>query len=238
MNRLCEQCGSDNAKLYCRWPAVLCVGCAEKRLAAGDAEVTSEAREAPLYSLADLHRRRTSLARRQGQSEPVENVQNSEQIENANVRHGEQIEPPENVQHAAQIGEQNVCNCRQIKTPAKPKPIVAMDVLARLDNVFRTAQSLKDDSPLDAFHVARGLLNALLRLSIAKAQGKIAANPDPDIIPLKLFSKGVMAKPVLTRFRKAMEGQSTAKVLECCLDLFRWLASDDAARIGSVAKAR
>ncbi|MEO9929810.1 hypothetical protein [Rhodopirellula bahusiensis] len=170
---------------------------------------------APLYSLADLHRRRTSLASRAEQSEPVENVQ-----------------------HAAQIGNQNVRHVGQTQPPAKPKPIVPMDVLARLDNVFRTAQSLKDDSPLDAFHVARGLLNALLRLSIAKAQGKIAANPDPDIIPLKLFSKGVMAKPVLTRFRKAMEGQSTAKVLECCLDLFRWLASDDAARIGSVAKAR
>lgn len=204
MNRLCEQCGSDNAKLYCRWPAVLCVGCAEKRLAAGDEEATSEAREAPLYSLADLHRRRNSLAKHQGQLESV-----------GNVDHGQQIKPP-----------------------AKPEPIVAMDVLARLDNVFRTARSLKDDSPLDAFYVARGLLDALLRLSIAKAQGKPAANPDPDIIPLKLFSKGVMAKPVMKRFQKAMDGRSMASVLECCHDLFFWLASDDAARIGSVAKAR
>ncbi|GAB5516568.1 MAG: hypothetical protein Rhob2KO_42930 [Rhodopirellula baltica] len=113
-----------------------------------------------------------------------------------------------------------------------------MDVLARLDNVYRAAHSLKDDSPLDAFYVARGLLDALLRLSIAKAQGKPAANPDPDIIPLKLFSKGVMAKPVMKRFQKAMDGKSMASVSECCLDLFQWLASDDAARIGSVAKAK
>ncbi|MEO9591630.1 hypothetical protein [Rhodopirellula bahusiensis] len=170
---------------------------------------------APLYSLADLHRRRTSFASRDERSEPVGDVQNSEQIEN-----------------------QNVPNCGQTQSTAKPKPIVPMDVLARLDNVFRAAQSLKDDSPLDAFYVARGLLDALLRLSIAKAQGKPAANPDPDIIPLKLFSKGVMAKPVMKRFQKAMDGRSMASVLECCHDLFFWLASDDAARIGSVAKAR
>jgi hypothetical protein len=215
MNRLCEQCGSDNARLYCRWPAVLCVGCAEKRSAAGEAEATNEAKEAPLYSLANLHRRRTSLAKHQGQSEPVRNVDNCQQNENANVDHGQQIEPP-----------------------AKPKPIVPMDVLARLDNVFRAARSLKDDSPLDALHIANGLLHALLRLAYAKAQSKPTTNPDPDLIPMKLFQKGIMAKPTMQRFRKTMEGQSVASILECCHDVFLWLASDDTARIGSVAKAR
>ncbi len=44
MNRLCEQCGSDNAKLYCRWPAVLCVTCANAKIEASD-EPTKSASE-------------------------------------------------------------------------------------------------------------------------------------------------------------------------------------------------
>lgn len=44
MNRLCEQCGSDNAKLYCRWPAVLCLTCAKMRMEASDEPTKSTAK--------------------------------------------------------------------------------------------------------------------------------------------------------------------------------------------------
>lgn len=254
MNRLCEQCGSDNAKLYCRWPAVLCAGCAEKRSTSGEAEATSEAKEAPLYSLADLHRRRTSLARRGEQLEPVGNVQNSAQNDNPNVRHAGQIkpsenvrncaqtgdqnvrncgqiEPSENVQHAEQIGDQNVRNCEQIEPPEKPKPIVAMETLAQMDEVFKVALRLNCQRSHDAVHIAKGLLCALLRLACAKAQNKPRANPEPAAVPLKLFAAGVIDKPTMQRFKKTIASGPAGDVLACCRELFAWLSGDAGAKI-------
>lgn len=151
---------------------------------------------APLYSLADLHRRRTSLARQRDQSPPAENVRNCEQTEST----------------------------------------VPLEALAQMDTVFTVALRLNQDRSPDAVHIARGLLHALLRLACCKAQNKPKANPEPAVVPLKLFSAGVMDKPALQRFRKTIEAGSAREVLACCRELFAWLSADPDAKIESEVK--
>ena len=148
-------------------------------------------RTAPLYSLADLHRRRNSLTRQRDRSTPAKNVRRGEQIEST----------------------------------------VSLEALAQMDAVFKVALRLDKDRSPDAVHIARGLLHALLRLACCKAQKKPKANPEPAVVPLKLFSAGVIDKPALQRFRKTIEAGSARDVLACCRELFAWLSGDAGAKI-------
>ncbi|MCR9209593.1 MAG: hypothetical protein NXI28_15280 [bacterium] len=150
-------------------------------------------RTAPLYSLADLHRRRTSMVRQRDRSIAAENAHNGEQTEST----------------------------------------VSLEALAQMDAVFKVALRLKQDRSPDAVHIARGLLHALLRLACCKAQKKPKANPEPAAVPLKLLSAGVIDKPTMRRFRKAIEAGSVGDVLACCRELFAWLSAEPDAKIES-----
>jgi hypothetical protein len=162
-------------------------------------------RTAPLYSLADLHRRRNSLARRRDQSSNGKSVRQ----------------------------ETVTKNCHSKASAEQIESTVPLEALAQMDAVFKVALRLNKDRSPDAVHIARGLLHALLRLACCKAQNKPKANPEPAVVPLKLFSAGVMDKPTLQRFRKTVDAGKTREVLTCCRELFAWISAAPDAKIES-----
>ena len=99
----------------------------------------------------------------------------------------------------------------QFAAATKPKTkITSTETLEQLDAIYNTAERLGELSPLDAIPIARALLSALLRLSYAKVQGKPNTNPEPNLVPVKLFNKGIVTKTVMRRMKAAIE-KSTAR---------------------------
>ena len=116
----------------------------------------------------------------------------------------------------------------QFAAATKPKTkITSTETLEELDAIYNTAERLGELSPLDAIPIARALLSALLRLSYAKVQGKPNTNPEPNLVPVKLFNKGIVTKTVMRRMKAAIEKSTSASnLLECCRVLLVWLAAD------------
>ena len=124
------------------------------------------------------------------------------------------------------------------KTNKKQPPMFAIETLEQLDAIYNSAERLAGLSPLDAIHVSRALLCALLRLSYAKVQGKPRTNPEPNMVPMKLFQKGVITKTVMRRIKKAVEKSSSASnLLECSRVLMVWIAADPDSLVGIDVKA-
>lgn len=141
-------------------------------------------------------------------------------------------------------------SCKEAKQPTAPLAVqvakstspkrvgVSMATLEYLDGIYNAAELLGGHSPLDSIPIARGLLSALLRLSYAKVQGKPRTNPEPNMIPMKLFQKGVVTKTVMRRMKTCIEeSSSTSNLLECSRVLLVWLAADPESLIGIDVKA-
>ncbi len=115
-----------------------------------------------------------------------------------------------------------------------PKRVgTSMETLEQLDAIYNAAERLGRQSPLDAIPIARALLAALLRLSYAKVQGKPRTNPEPNMVPMKLFQKGILTKTVMRRMKTALDKSSSAgNLLECSRVLMVWLAADPESMVG------
>jgi hypothetical protein len=127
----------------------------------------------------------------------------------------------------------------QVAKSNKPaKKVFTIDTLEQLDATYNAAERLGRLSPLDAIPISRGLLSALLRLSYAKVQGKPRTNPEPNMVPMKLFQKGVVTKTVMRRMKQCIEKSSSpANLLECSRVLLVWLAADPGSKVGIDVKA-
>jgi hypothetical protein len=125
-----------------------------------------------------------------------------------------------------------------MKARATPgKTTVSIETLEQMDSIYNIAERLGQQTPLDAIPIARGLLASLLRLSYARVQGKPRTNPEPNMVPMKLFQKGILTKTVMRRMKHSIEKSCSASdLLECCRALMVYLASDPDSLVGVNAR--
>lgn len=120
------------------------------------------------------------------------------------------------------------------KSKSNPgKTTVPMETLEQLDGIYNTVERIAAESPLDAIPITRGLLAALLRLSYARVQGKPLTNPAANMVPMKLFQKGIVTKTVMRRMKNAIDKSCSASdLLECSRALLVYLASEPDSLVG------
>ena len=107
--------------------------------------------------------------------------------------------------------------------------IVPMDTLKACDDIRRALEQLAAQGDvLDAAPPAKALLAVLLRLAWAKVSRKKLTNPEPELVPHKLFLRKAIDKPTMRRWNHVVrKSGSPADLLACCGELLVWLAADD-----------